>query len=76
MSLLREIVEFVLSVALPVATLGAFYGREWIERTTGLAPDGGSGAAERGLGAVLCTAMVVVSTVGLFDLRRWPEATA
>ncbi len=76
MSLTRVVVECVFSAALAVATLSVVVSREWIERATGLSPDGGSGAAEWGLVAVLGIATVVVGTRGLLDLRRWRAATA
>ncbi len=66
---LRARLELVLAAVLGVATATTLIWPTWIESLTGLEPDGGSGAAEWGLVAVLAVCTVVVALLGRRDLR-------
>lgn len=65
------IVCYVLAaIAFVAAAAGVVFGPEWIERLTGLEPDGGDGSLEALLVAAPAVAAVVFGLGGYLSLRR------
>ena len=65
------IVCYVLAaVSLLAAVTGVAFGPEWIERLTGLEPDGGDGSLEALLVAAPAVGAVVFGLGGYLSLRK------
>lgn len=65
------IVCYVLAaMSLLAAATGVVFGPEWIERLTGLEPDGGDGSLEALLVAAPAVGAVVFGLAGYFSLRK------
>lgn len=66
----RTYAEGALAVATAVLAVVTAINAEWIEWLFGVDPDGGSGALEWGIVAVLATCSVVAALATRRDLRR------
>jgi hypothetical protein len=63
--------EGALAIATAVLAAATAISAEWIEWVTGLDPDGGSGALERGLVVALAAGAVALGVTAGRDFRRW-----
>jgi len=72
----RCYVESALASVSGLLALLTVVSREWVEVLTGWDPDGGSGAVEWGIVALLTAVTVVLVVAARLDWRRYVAATA